>query len=50
VAPISDDNDPGQAISPRLGAKYAAVATRVAKSQVLLAGYRLAHLLNTHLK
>jgi hypothetical protein len=50
VTPISDDNDPGKTISPRLDAQYAAAATRLAKSQVLLAGYRLAHLLNTHLK
>ena len=50
VAPISDDNDPAQTISPRLDANYAAAATRVAKSQVLLAGYRLAQLLNTRLK
>jgi hypothetical protein len=50
VAPISDDNDPGQTISQRPDAKYAAAATHVAKSQVLLAGYRLADLLNTRLK
>jgi hypothetical protein len=50
VAPISDDNDPGQTISARPDAKYAAAATRVAKSQALLAGYRLADLLNSNLK
>jgi hypothetical protein len=50
VAPISEDNDPAQTISPRPDATYAAAATRTAKSQVLLAGYRLANLLNTHLK
>jgi len=50
VAPISDDNDPSQTISPRPDAKYGAIALRVAKDQVLLAGYRLAELLNTHLK
>ena len=49
-APVSDDNDPAQTVSPRIDAKYAANATRVANSQVLLAGYRLANLLNTHLK
>jgi hypothetical protein len=50
VAPISDDNDPAETISPRPDSKYAASATRTAKSQVLLAGYRLAALLNSHLK
>lgn len=50
LAPVSDDNDPAQTVSPRITAKYAANATRVAKSQVLLAGYRLAQLLNTRLK
>ena len=50
VAPISDDNDPAQTISPRPDAKYGTAALRVAKSQALLAGYRLAELLNTHLK
>ena len=50
VAPVSDDNDPAQTISPRLDPHYAESATRVARTQVLLAGYRLAHLLNTHLK
>jgi hypothetical protein len=50
VAPISDDNDPAQTISARPDAAYGAAALRVAKSQALLAGYRLAALLNTHLK
>lgn len=50
VAPVSDDNDPAQTISPRLDPHYAEAANRVAKSQVLLAGYRLAELLNTRLK
>jgi hypothetical protein len=50
VAPISDDNDPAQTISPRPDATYSKRASRVANSQVLLAGYRLANLLNTHLK
>jgi len=50
VAPISDENDPGQSISARPDAKYASSANRVAKSQALLAGYRLANLLNTNLK
>ncbi|HEX4321226.1 MAG TPA: S1/P1 nuclease [Acidobacteriaceae bacterium] len=48
--PVSDDNDPTQRNSPRIDAKYAASATRVANSQVLLAGYRLANMLNTRLK
>jgi S1/P1 Nuclease len=50
MAPISDDNDPGQTISARPDARYGATALRVAKNQVLLAGYRLAELLNAHLK
>ncbi|HET6205779.1 MAG TPA: S1/P1 nuclease [Terracidiphilus sp.] len=50
VAPISDDNDPAQLISPRPDAAYAKSATAVANSQVLLAGYRLANLLNARLK
>jgi hypothetical protein len=50
MAPISDDNDSGQTISARPDAQYGSTALRVAKSQVLLAGYRLAELLNAHLK
>lgn len=50
VAPVSADNDPAETLSPRLDAKYAAVASRVAQDQILLAGYRLAHLLNANLK
>jgi S1/P1 Nuclease len=50
VAPISDDNDPGQTISARPDATYGTASLRVAKNQALLAGYRLAELLNTHLK
>jgi hypothetical protein len=50
VAPISDDNDSGQTISPRPDAAYDKSARAVANSQVLLAGYRLANLLNTQLK
>ena len=50
VAPISDDNDPAVKISPRPDATYGTSATNTARSQVLLAGYRLANLLNSHLK
>jgi hypothetical protein len=50
VAPISDDNDPAQMVSARPDPDYGAAALRVARSQALLGGYRLAHLLNTHLK
>lgn len=50
VAPISDDNDPAVKISPRPDAAYKTKALVVAKSQVTLAGYRLAQLLNTNLK
>lgn len=50
LAPIGDDNDPGVKISPRPDPTYGASALRTARSQVLLAGYRLANLLNSHLK
>ena len=50
VAPISDDNDPSVKVSPRPDSAYAATASDVARSQVTLAGYRLAALLNVHLK
>jgi S1/P1 Nuclease len=50
VAPISTDNDPGVPISPRPDANYQAAAMKVARSQVSLAGYRLARLLNQNLK
>ena len=50
TAPISDDNDPSIKDSPRPNAPYRSHANRVANEQVLLAGYRLANLLNTKLK
>ena len=50
VPPISDDNNPSVTISPRPDAAYQAKATTVARSQVRLAGYRLAALLNKNLK
>jgi hypothetical protein len=50
VAPISEDNDPAQAISPRPDAAYQSAAVQVAQAQVMLAGYRLAALLNNNLK
>jgi hypothetical protein len=50
VSPISTDNDPSVAISPRPDASYQAKASDVARSQVTLAGYRLADLLNANLK
>ncbi|HEY0796765.1 MAG TPA: S1/P1 nuclease [Acidisarcina sp.] len=50
VAPISDDNDPAVTISPRPDAAYQKRALKLARSQVALAGYRLADLLNTNLK
>ena len=49
VAPISDDNDPSVPISDRPDAAYQAKALEIARSQVTLAGYRLAGLLNTNL-
>jgi S1/P1 Nuclease len=50
VAPIGDDNDPSVKISPRPDAPYQANATALARSQVMLAGFRLAALLNHNLK
>jgi hypothetical protein len=50
VAPISDDNDPAVTYSPEPDAAYKRRAKTVADRQVLLAGYRLAGLLNAELK
>ena len=50
VSPISDDNDPLVKISPRPDAAYKSKASEVARAQVILAGYRLAALLNANLK
>jgi hypothetical protein len=50
VPPISDDNDPSVTISPRPDAAYQAKASAIARSQVTLAGYRLAGILNKNLK
>ena len=50
TAPISDDNDPSVRISPRPDDAYKAKALETAQSQVRLAGYRLAAVLNTDLK
>jgi hypothetical protein len=50
VSPISDDNDPSVKISPRPDAAYEENAKETAQGQVLLAGYRLANLLNHDLK
>lgn len=49
VPPVSDDNDPSVKISPRPDAAYQAKASVTAKSQVTLAGYRLAAILNKNL-
>ena len=48
--PISPDNDPSVKLSPRPNAPYRSRANRIANEQVVLAGYRLANLLNTRLK
>ncbi len=48
--PISDENDLSTAISPRPDAAYQTKAFAVAQSQIRLAGYRLAALLNNNLK
>jgi hypothetical protein len=50
VSPISRDNDPSVPISPRPDVSYEAKASDVARSQITLAGYRLANLLNANLK
>ena len=50
VPPIGDDNDSSSPISPAPDAAYTAQATKTAQSQVTLAGYRLAALLNKNLK
>jgi hypothetical protein len=50
VPPISTDNDSNATISPRPDASYKSQALTAAESQVVLAGYRLAQLLNTKLK
>jgi hypothetical protein len=49
-APISADNDASVKLSPRPNSSYRAKADQVADAQILLAGYRLANLLNTKLK
>jgi hypothetical protein len=48
--PVSTDNDPTTTISPRPDASYQSKALSAAQTQVVLAGYRLAKLLNTKLK
>ena len=50
VSPISDDNDPSVKISPRPDTTYETNAKEAAQGEVLLAGYRLANLLNHDLK
>ncbi len=50
IPPIGDDNNPGTPLSPRPDSAYMANASSVARSQVTLAGHRLAALLNANLK
>jgi hypothetical protein len=50
IAPISQDNDPSVTVSPAPNTAYKTKAIAVARSQVTLAGYRLAALLNNNLK
>src|SRR4029077_2123634 len=50
VSPISNDNNASDDVSPRPDAAYQSKAIGVARSQVKLAGYRLAALLNHNLK
>jgi hypothetical protein len=49
IFPISDDEDVPVALSPRPSPAYAAHAKSVAEARILLAGYRLAALLNQSL-
>ena len=48
--PISTGSDPQAKLSPRPDAAYNAEAHKIARRQILLAGYRLAYLLNENLK
>jgi len=48
--PISDGSNAQQPLSPRPNAAYEMNAKTIARQQALLAGYRLANLLNTSLK
>ena len=48
--PVSTDTDPAVKLSPRPDAAYRSQADTVANAQVLVAGYRLANLLNRKLK
>jgi hypothetical protein len=50
VSPIGADNDMSAPISPRPDVRYEKKASQVAQAQVILAGYRLANLLNANLK
>jgi len=48
--PITDDNDLNVSVSPRPDPQYRAAARKVAQTQVRLAGYRLAALLEANLR
>jgi hypothetical protein len=50
TSPISTGSNPNMKLSPRPDSAYDAQAHKVARQQVLLAGYRLAFLLNQNLK
>lgn len=50
VAPIGNDDNPAIPLSPRPDAAYESRAKALADSQVLLAGYRLAAVLNANLR
>jgi S1/P1 Nuclease len=50
TAPISKEDNPQIKLSPRPNAAYDIQAHKVARQQILLAGYRLAYLLNQNLK
>lgn len=50
ISPITPDNDPSVTVSPRPNEAYHAEALKTAQTQVLLAGARLAALLNVNLK
>jgi hypothetical protein len=50
TAPISPENNPETKLSPRPSPAYDIQAHKVARQQILLAGYRLARLLNENLR
>jgi S1/P1 Nuclease len=50
ASPINAGSNPQIELSPRPDAAYDTQAHKIARQQILLAGYRLAYLLNENLK